>query len=478
MKIDTIHDFEAQRWFDAHRHEFIEDLCQLVRIKSVSTPGEGGYPFGSGCANALHYILSRAEQMGFTPENDEDYCGSILLPGETKKEIGIFVHLDVVPEGDGWTFEPYGGTVWNGFVVGRGAADNKGSVICALYLMHFLKEKDIRFHYSIRLFFGCDEEAGMRDIDYFLHKHPAPVFGFAADAPFGVAHGEKGSLSVVFSSEINSTVLADFSAGNTENVVPNRAEAILKIVDVNLVRIVLPESFNVRKEEDGVHVIVLGKASHSANLDGAVNAAAILARGLADSLLLSSSETSTMRMLSQTFADQKGKGIGFSYSDEESGSLTHAGGFVRMTGSKLSFSMNIRYPVTTDRILLHASLDRYCEENTLTIDKIHDNPPSYIPADDPVVEYLYNTAVEVLNPRLTKYILRGGTYGRKLPRGVSYGPGVRPRYSPFDEGRGMGHQPDECVEINVLRNGFRVYCQALPGLDDLLKTEEGESNYD
>lgn len=472
MPLNTIQDFEAQRWFDAHRAEFVEDLCRLVQIKSVSNRGEGGYPFGTGCAKALHHILARAEEMGFVAENDEDYCGSILLPGETEQEIGIFVHLDVVPEGEGWIFEPYGGVEWNGFVVGRGSADNKGSAICALYLLRFLKERNVRFHHGIRLFFGCDEEVGMRDIEYFLQKHPAPVFGFAADAPFGVCHGERGSLSATFVRPIQTDILTAFSAGSAVNVIPNSARAVLRGVTLSEAEKAFGTDITIEAEEKGIAVTAHGKAAHAANPSGSVNAAAVLAQALCDSRLLNQDEEKAMNVLTETFADHDGEGIGFPYSDEVSGKLTHAGGIVRMETGGISYSVNIRYPVTTDRELLHKALGDYCKKYKLSCEQFRDSAPSYIPADDPVVDFLYKTAVDILNPKLTKYILGGGTYGRKLPRGVSYGPGVRPRYSPFEEGHGMGHQPDECVEINVLRNGFRVYCQALPGLDELLESQE------
>lgn len=469
---NAIEDFDAQRWFDAHRAEFIEDLCRLVRIRSVSERDEGGYPFGTGCARALHHILARAQEMGFQTENDEDYCGSILLPGEIEQEIGIFVHLDVVPEGDGWTFEPYGGVEWNGFVVGRGSADNKGSVICALYLLRFLKERGTRFHHGIRLFFGCDEEAGMRDIEYFLKKHPAPVFGFAADAPFGVCHGERGSLSATFKRPLSGRVLTEFSAGTAANVIPNYARAVLRNIDPEAARARLGSEVQLTPLDGAVSAEAHGSAAHAANPAGSQNAAAVLAGQLADSGLLSEDETAAMRTLAETFSDYEGQGIGFPYEDEVSGRLTHAGGIVELKDGELRYSVNIRYPVTTDRDALHRALEGYCQRSDLCCEQMRDSAPSYIPADDPVVDYLYRVAVDVLNPRLTKYILGGGTYGRKLTRGVSYGPGVRPRYSPFETGRGMGHQPDECVEINVLRNGFRVYCQALPGLDELLKSQE------
>lgn len=478
MKQDEITDFEAQRWFDAHRTEFIADICALVRIKSVSCYGMDGYPFGKGCAVALHHILTRAEEMGFQAENDEDYCGSILLQGESDAEIGIFTHLDVVPEGDGWHFEPYGGTVWNGFVVGRGAADNKGSVICALYLLKFLKDSGVRLYHSIRLYFGCDEEMGMRDIAYYLSKHREPVFSFAADAPFGVCYGERGSLSTVIGGTCKGETLLRFESGTSANTIPNAACAVLRCMNLETVRSAFPKEIQVTPTAQGVLVSAQGKSAHAANPENSLNAAAVLAKSFINSALLQGEEQRMMQLIATTFGDYEGKGIGFPFTDEISGKLTHAGGTVAFAQGKLTFTINIRYPISTDREKLKKALETYCEKNKLVLHAFHDSAAHYVNPDDPAVEFLYQTCVQMLQPNLKKYIMGGGTYARKLSRAVSYGPGVRPRYSPFADGYGMGHQPDECVEINVLRNGFRVYCQALPGLDKLLLQEKKENKND
>ena len=54
--------------------------------------------------------------------------------------MAIVGHLDVVPEGDGWYFDPYGGSIEDGYVCGRGAVDDKGPVIASFYGMKALKD--------------------------------------------------------------------------------------------------------------------------------------------------------------------------------------------------------------------------------------------------------------------------------------------------------------------------------------------------
>ena len=54
---------------------------------------------------------------------------------KVKNYFGIIGHLDVVPVGDGWTFEPFNPVISDGKLYGRGTTDDKGPVIGALYAM-------------------------------------------------------------------------------------------------------------------------------------------------------------------------------------------------------------------------------------------------------------------------------------------------------------------------------------------------------
>jgi acetylornithine deacetylase/succinyl-diaminopimelate desuccinylase-like protein len=51
----------------------------------------------------------------------------------------ILGHTDVVPVGDGWTTDPYGGVVKDGRIYGRGASDMKGGLAAALVAMAALR---------------------------------------------------------------------------------------------------------------------------------------------------------------------------------------------------------------------------------------------------------------------------------------------------------------------------------------------------
>ena len=55
--------------------------------------------------------------------------------------IAVLGHLDVVPAGDGWSeAEPFSGEVKNGRIYGRGAMDDKGPVVAAIYALAALKD--------------------------------------------------------------------------------------------------------------------------------------------------------------------------------------------------------------------------------------------------------------------------------------------------------------------------------------------------
>ena len=107
------------------RQAAVDGLIKLISYPSVSSSPEGKYPFGRPVGELLDHVLSEAEKKGFEAENHDYYCGSLLLKGKGDKEIGILSHLDVVPAGNGWSFEPFKGIFDGNVIIGRGACDNK-----------------------------------------------------------------------------------------------------------------------------------------------------------------------------------------------------------------------------------------------------------------------------------------------------------------------------------------------------------------
>ena len=73
-------------------------------------------------------------------EDIDGYCLTIAT-GKGNVEIGIWNHLDVVPEGKGWIYPPYTCTEKDGYLIGRGVQDNKGPAVAVLYAMKYCREK-------------------------------------------------------------------------------------------------------------------------------------------------------------------------------------------------------------------------------------------------------------------------------------------------------------------------------------------------
>ena len=95
--------------FVKRSHEgILRDMKTLVDIKSVQGEPAPGAPFGTGPKRALEAALEIASGIGLFTRNCEGYVGYADLPGKSEKQIALITHLDVVPEGSGWTDSRWG----------------------------------------------------------------------------------------------------------------------------------------------------------------------------------------------------------------------------------------------------------------------------------------------------------------------------------------------------------------------------------
>src|ERR1044071_9525818 len=90
------------------------------------------------------WLAQTATDLGFAVR-DAGKITEIELPGpEGAPVLGLVIHGDVQPvEADAWSFPPFGGLVQNGYVLGRGSADDKGPLVQALLAMKALKESGV-----------------------------------------------------------------------------------------------------------------------------------------------------------------------------------------------------------------------------------------------------------------------------------------------------------------------------------------------
>ena len=131
---------DCKPYLRAHADELIESLAALIRIPSVEGAPAENAPYGREVARCLDEALSLCEKLGFRTHNMDHRVGWCEY-GEGEEMIAVLGHLDVVPAGDGWTeSEPFSGEVKNGRIYGRGAMDDKGPVVAAVYALAALKD--------------------------------------------------------------------------------------------------------------------------------------------------------------------------------------------------------------------------------------------------------------------------------------------------------------------------------------------------
>ena len=177
---------------EALQPDMIETLQRWIRVPSVRAERSAdNAPFGAEVRRSLDVALEDLARLGMNPRDIDGYCCDAEI-GEGEETIAVLAHLDVVPEGDGWDHDPYGGEIVDGRIIGRGTSDDKGPGVAALFAMKAIVDAGIKLNKRCRLILGCDEESGMEDLHYYEEKIGLPDKGFSPDAAFPLINTEKG----------------------------------------------------------------------------------------------------------------------------------------------------------------------------------------------------------------------------------------------------------------------------------------------
>lgn len=465
----TIDNLEAKidLFLATKREEIVKHIIRLVNIESVSGEPAGGKPFGTGCANALDAALEIGTKLGFTSKNYDYYCGSLRYEAG-EEEIGIFCHLDVVPPGNNWNYDPFNAVEENGYIIGRGTNDDKGPAIAGLYTMLCFKELGIPLKHSLRLVLGCSEECGMEDLQHYIAVEPKlPVFSIVPDAEFPVCYAEKGILAVTVQSPALAGNILDIKGGIVSNMVPDNAYAILQNIDLEqAVATVSPYGLKAEKADNGVRITASGKATHAAWPEGSENAIGVLCRGLSQTSLVEPEERQVLQHIADFLADYYGESLGIAAEDEVTGKLTHiAGLFNRLGNGALELNFNIRFPISVQAAELFEAVTRKVQACSFSVTDTSLSSPRFMDPKLPIVQKLTDIYNRIAEDNAKPYYEGGATYARLLPNAVAYGPHFPRRVLPFEEGRGKEHMPDECVEIQNILDSIKIYVLAIMEID-------------
>ncbi len=453
---------------DGYKEEIVKSTQEIIKIKSVEDEAKPNMPFGEGPYKALEYALELSKSLGFKTKNLEGYAGYAEF-GEGDESVGVLVHLDVVPEGTGWTYPPYGAEIHDDKIFGRGTIDDKGPAIATIYAMKALKESEVSLNRKIRVIFGTNEETGWGCMDYYFKHEKPPTMAFTPDADFPVIHGEKGIIVFDLVQKLNSNgccgiKLIDLKGGNAPNMVPDYAEAVLEVEDIAK----LEEKFKEYKKEKNnmvtidiknniVKVIAKGISAHGSTPEKGENAISYLMNVLSYFMDGECDICDFINLYNERIGFKHyGEGIGCGYEDSISGKLNFNPGLIKLEGDKIKLTINVRYPIKSSAKEVYDGIRKNLNGTKVElVEGKGDTKPLYVAKDNFLVEKLMKVYREQTGDLEREPItIGGGTYARAMENAVAFGP-------MFPGQPDVAHQKDEYISIEHLIKITKIYAHAL-----------------
>ena len=414
---------------NAYFDDILKNISQLIKFKSTQATATGDKPFGEGVFKSLDFFLSLAEFMGFKTKNYDNYVGEVIFG--KGKPFAILAHLDVVPEGNGWTHDPYGGEIdfANRKIWGRGALDDKGPAIIALYALKALKDAGFKPRRTIKLIVGCNEETGWACIDHYNKVAKIPEEGFSPDADFPVIYAEKGicHLKFAFENKVGATGLKGGSLGNMvcDYCQVDKMDNGANLGDFGLA------------EENGI-IISRGKSAHGSTPEQGVNAIPPILK------YLGAHDVYNMLFVEKCgVADLK----------DESGALTFSPNIIESMDNKIFITCDMRYPATMkgDEIL------KKIESLGVPFEVLHHQLPLFNDKNCTLIKTLLDVYNEETGKNAQPIAIGGGTYARALKCGAAFGPEE-------DGEECTVHQANEYITFDKIEKCFNMYKKAIERL--------------
>ena len=194
---------QLDTWIDAHFDEQVRFLQELIRVPTDTPPGNNA-PHAERTAELLQAFGLSAEKHP-VPEAEVRAAGLESItnlvvrrhygPGKT---VLLNAHGDVVPPGEGWTKNPYGGEIENGKIYGRASAVSKCDFSTFTFALRALEAVAKPSQGGVELLFTYDEEFGGEVGPAWLLKHKVihPDLMIAAGFSYQVVTAHNGCLQM------------------------------------------------------------------------------------------------------------------------------------------------------------------------------------------------------------------------------------------------------------------------------------------
>ncbi|HET7434327.1 MAG TPA: Sapep family Mn(2+)-dependent dipeptidase [Thermoanaerobaculia bacterium] len=464
-----------QHYNDNEAARLVPMLSEVIRFETYE---------GNAEAHAAQkaWLMKTADEFGFVAR-DAGKITEIELPGPPNAPIlGLVIHGDVQPvDPDPWSFKPFGGVVEDGYVKGRGAADDKGPLIQALLVMKALKESGVPRTHTIRLLVGSEEESSATEMAEYLKTHAPPDYSLVLDSEFPVVVGEKAWDALTVTTKlaerpgITKPYKVQFlDAGLAPSIVPDRAEIKLVWSDgapdweplqQAIKSVALPEGTRIAMLADGdlLRVVAYGKSAHSGvNIAGGRNALVALARAL-DGKLPSGGANDLLAFVRTAGVDLAGTGLGIRDHSDIWGRYTINIATIKPAkddAANRELTINLRRipPRTAAQIKQHlfkevARFNKKTGASLVASGYFEDEPLGFDPKAK-IVKRLMADYTAATGETSKPAISGGGTYAKRLPNAIAFGmwfPG-----KPYP-----GHDVDEMIPIADLERGAKVLLYTL-----------------
>jgi predicted dipeptidase len=482
-----------------HRETMVRTLAELVAIptdKKEGTPQHEN-PRIHELGKAISGI---AERLGLAFRNFDNRIFEVTLPGSGTGSIGVFTHGDVVPADpakwvlpDGTRLAPFRLTIRGDRMYGRGASDDKGPIVAALYALGAIKAAGLPLRRTIRLAIETTEETGGSATEYYKARTTLAPYNLVVDGRYPVGVAEKGFGVVMARFPVRAATgegaeITAATGGAVINQIPASAYADLKTANAPALIAALKLTaaayvaanggkFRIEPEAraGGVRVTVIGESSHSARPSRGVNPVPRLfgfidATRAAGVALKRNHFTDAAAYVAANWGlDYLGGKLGIGYSDPFMGPLTAAVTYVRVKEGALHLAVNPRAPRGREPEWVIGKIRKGLEAwRAKTGTKVtFDIRLKRFMFRDPKgkwIETLLDTFRGVTGVKAGPRSSNGYTSARQLPNGVQFGAGM-----PGE--RGTAHKANEFKKMSNFFTDAQILTEAILRLGNLERME-------
>lgn len=413
-------------YVDENKENMIDDIMDLLKFKSIT----GRVEENQAC---LKCFLDKAESMGFKTMTTKAFDMGIVEYGQGEERLGILVHLDVVDIGDRdkWIDDPFEGTIRDGYLWGRGTADDKGAAVMSLYAMKAIKDLNLPMKEKIWLIVGTAEEGEWTDIDNFKGEFPIPDYGFTPDGEFPIYFAEKGyvDIELVFRRDINKGIL-ELWGGDSFNTIPSKAGIKLKGCG---------------------QIEVHGVSSHSSTPEHAENAIVKLLANIKEDLKFDFADFIREYLSDSSYGGRLSiDDGGDTYGGEYTGKTTAVPTYIGISNRGVELIVNIRHKYGTGIKDVLEAFERHGDRYAYDVSiKGHFNHPMMVSKDLPFLKIM-NDVYEEYGFKSEYKAAAGTSYAKSMDNFVSWGP-------IFPQDPQTAHMENECLSINTMLVATKIY---------------------